>query len=791
MAKRATSTVTTRVASALDLYKISCQWKILLTVSTVAVQAVGCGSHDGKPGPPAEGPIASAAYEDASTATQVVNVVSVPTEGTKRMAARLSELAAKANPRRDPTIGPAQLASELRQSLSGSLPRDQQLLVRAQLGFQLLVNGQTEESLKALLVVRQNIGSLNLPEKHSFFTTLDELIALAHLRLAEQQNCIAHHSSESCIMPVQGDGIHKLKKGGLAARAEFANRLAKNPGDIRSVWLLNLTYMILGEYPDEVPTKWLIPPRAFESAYDIGRFGDVAARAGVDTVGLSGGVVVEDFDSDGLLDLMVSDWGSDKQLRLYVNVGDGSFKETTGDAGLTGEVGGLNLIQADYDNDGHVDVLVLRGAWLGDDGQTPNSLLRNLGDGRFDDVTERVGLLSFCPTQTAAWGDYDLDGHIDLFIGNETFRSKDYPCQLYHNNGDGTFTDVATEVGLAHLGRVKGVAWGDIDNDGYLDLYLSRFGESNVLLHNDGPGPDAGSWTFGNITAQANVAEPLGSFPTWFWDYDNDGWLDILVAPFSGFEFDGKALETVVHEYLGKKTTADRIHLYRNNGDGTFTDVASNVGIDAPLLAMGANFGDLDNDGYLDCYFGTGDPHFGTLVPNRMFRNAGGLQFQDVTTSGGFGHIQKGHGVAFADLDCDGDQDIYCVMGGAFAGDVYQNVLFENPGHGNHWITLRLNGRTSNRSAIGARVRITVIDSSGRRNIYATVGSGGSFGASSLQQEIGLGDARQIERIRIEWPFPDSIQEFSGVPFNRSYEIREGDRELVHKKTKRSRVSQQ
>jgi hypothetical protein len=194
---------------------------------------------------------------------------------------------------------------------------------------------------------------------------------------------------------------------------------------------------------------------------------------------------------------------------------------------------------------------------------------------------------------------------------------------------------------------------------------------------------------------------------------------------------------------------------------------------------MGANFGDLDNDGFLDCYFGTGDPHFGTLVPNRMFRNAEGKAFQDVTTSGGFGHIQKGHGIGFGDLDNDGDQDIYAVMGGAFAGDVYQNILLENPGHGNHWITLRVQGRESNRSAIGARIRVTVQSPAGRRHIHATVGSGGSFGASSLQQEMGLGDASAIVAIQVQWPREDGLEDFPGVPLNGVYEILEGTAKLV------------
>ncbi|MXW80248.1 MAG: CRTAC1 family protein [Gemmatimonadetes bacterium] len=197
------------------------------------------------------------------------------------------------------------------------------------------------------------------------------------------------------------------------------------------------------------------------------------------------------------------------------------------------------------------------------------------------------------------------------------------------------------------------------------------------------------------------------------------------------------------------------------------------------LYTMGCDFGDLDNDGWLDFYAGTGSPSLRSVMPNRMFRNAGGRFFEDVTTSGGFGHLQKGHGVAFGDYDNDGDQDIYAVMGGAYTGDVFQNVLFANPGHGNHWITLLLEGVQSNRAALGARIRIEVATAEGKRNIYATVGTGASFGGSSLQQEIGLGQATAIETVEVTWPATGAQQLFTGLEMNQSYSIREGDQAPV------------
>ena len=167
--------------------------------------------------------------------------------------------------------------------------------------------------------------------------------------------------------------------------------------------------------------------------------------------------------------------------------------------------------------------------------------------------------------------------------------------------------------------------------------------------------------------------------------------------------------------HLDRPFGAEHAHLYRNEGDGTFAEVSAETGLDRVILVMGANFGDLDGDGWLDAYFGTGMPDMRTLMPNRMYRNDGGRRFQDVTASGGFGHLQKGHGVSFGDLDGDGDQDVHQVLGAAFEGDVYENVLLENPGHGNHWLTLHLEGVRSNRDALGARVRVRVRRPAGDR----------------------------------------------------------------------------
>jgi hypothetical protein len=162
-------------------------------------------------------------------------------------------------------------------------------------------------------------------------------------------------------------------------------------------------------------------------------------------------------------------------------------------------------------------------------------------------------------------------------------------------------------------------------------------------------------------------------------------------------------------------------------------------------------------------------------MPNRMFRNDGGKVFQDVTTSGGFGHLQKGHGVAFGDVDRDGDQDAFAVLGGAYEGDGYRKVLFRNPGHGNNWITIKVQGAKSNRDAIGARIEVRLPD----RRIFRTVGTGGSFGSQSLEQHIGLGTATHIESLTIQWPLPHKpTQTFTNVPIRSLVGIREGQASL-------------
>jgi hypothetical protein len=225
----------------------------------------------------------------------------------------------------------------------------------------------------------------------------------------------------------------------------------------------------------------------------------------------------------------------------------------------------------------------------------------------------------------------------------------------------------------------------------------------------------------------------------------------------------------------------ETLKLYHNAGNGTFRDVTTEVGLDRVFDPMGSNFGDIDNDGFLDFYLGTGTPPYGDILPNVMFHNDGGTKFVDITASSGTGELHKGHGVAFADLENSGNEDMIAETGGAVPGDRHSIRLFKNPGHGNDWINVRLVGVKSNRVAIGARIKLAVQDEGQpQRFIYRTVGSGGSFGASPLQQHIGLGTNARIVSLEIWWPASDTRQTFSDVGKNQFIELEEFDKNYTH-----------
>ncbi len=683
------------------------------------------------------------------------------TEETKKIVAELKQLVADGNP-----MGyyhwNGKMAEALYQQIA-TAPPEQKDQIWFQYCLQLVFSGDNKKGISEL---EARILPLNAEDIKPSNQGWYELLGVAYLRLGEVENCQQAHNEHSCILPLKKEAFHELKTGSQKALEIFTLIHNKFPSE-RYVWLQNLAAMTLGTYPEAVPanSKIVFPNWKLEQK-NFPPFKEVAMNVGVAHNGLSGGTCIDDFNGDGLLDIFVTSYGMMDNVKLYLNNGKGGFDDKTNEAGLNGITSGLNCIHADFDNDGDNDIFILRGAWLGAAGIHPNSLLRNNGKGGFDDVTRSAGLLSYHPTQTASWGDFNKDGLLDLFVGNES-QGTDHRSELFRNNGDGTFTDVAAEVGLGNLFQfVKGAIWGDINNDSWPDLYISVLGGKNILLKNR-------QGRFENIALNAGVEEPYFSFPCWFWDVNNDGFEDIFVSG-----YDSRFLPEVggdyVRELTGSNFTSERPRLFINNKDETFSEQSAAYGVNKTMYSMGSNFGDLDNDGFLDFYIGTGSPDFTSVVPNRMFRSDKGKRFEEVTSAGRFGHIQKGHGVAFADIDNDGDQDIYAVLGGAFEGDVFTNVLFENPISKNNWITVELVGVKSNKGGVGSILELVLNNG---QKIFRTVNTGGTFGSASLQQEIGLSAANTINELIVHWQNSEP-QVFKNVAGNRKVRLTEGRAEI-------------
>ncbi len=631
--------------------------------------------------------------------------------------------------------------------------------------------------LNAISVLEDLLGKTAPYERNNMNVLMREL-AISYMRLGEKTNCVRNHGAASCIFPIKDEGIHSDKTGSEKAAAMFAKILEQNPGDLESRWLLNIAYMTMGTYPRLVPEQYLIPGLDEENNSGLVKpFIDVAINMGLNTKNMAGGSIVDDFNNDGYLDLITSSMDLKENMHYCRNNSNGTFTDISGASGLQKFTGGLSMMQTDYNNDGLKDIFVLRGGWKREFGKEPNSLLRNNGDGTFTDVTKEAGLLSFHPTQTATWNDFNNDGWLDVFIGNESAAHGDYDddnaCELYINNKNGTFTNIALESKTNIKAYVKGVTSGDYDNDGWVDIFISTMQNRKFLLKN--LGSNNGSISFKDVTLETGLGVcNVNTFPTWFWDYDNDGWLDIFV---SNYQFNTSLAWYAAAEALHlRPSPASHQFLFRNNHDGTFKDVSDEVGLNKVAFAMGANFGDIDNDGYPDIYLGTGNPQYQSLVPNKMFKNMGGNQFADVTSAARVGNLQKGHGVSFCDLDNDGDEDIYIEMGGAYVGDAYDNSLYINPGqNSNHWINLKLEGVQSNKAAIGARIKVTFKENGVTRCVFKEVNSGGSFGSNPLVQHIGVGAATAIESVEVKWPVSHKTQVFKNIQPGDYVSITEGN----------------
>ena len=570
-------------------------------------------------------------------------------------------------------------------------------------------------------------------------------------------------------------GVYQLRHGDFEkAVANFKESLRLKPRDPETLWNLWTAYGELGGYPEELPEEFKIQrewkqegrveaggksgSRVFQSSNQDPKtetqLVNVASDLKMDKVDGGRGSAWGDYDNDGDLDIVAV--GTYQPHALYRNNADGTFTNVAAEAGIADPRGGWGSLFADYDNDGYPDLYITRGGWSG---AAENTLYQNNGDGTFTDVTHAAGVAdpqsSFC----AAWADYDNDGYIDLYIADGVIGDGAANV-LYRNNGDGTFTNTAERAGVANTGDSLGTAWGDYDKDGYIDLHVVNYGQSNVLYRNNGDG------TFTDVTATTGMNLPVtDAFVTFFLDVDNDADLDIFISNSGSFQafIAGQIAGSAPHD-------ADRQVLYRNNGDGTFTDVTRESGLYHAFGAMGANFGDINSDGYLDIYLATGAPQMGRLERDALFRNNGDGTFTDATFALGLGNIGKGHGVTFGDADMDGDVDIYVSVGGAFIGDQWHNLFYQNTGVGNNYLNLKLVGVKSNRDGIGAKVTLHVGDSL----IYREVSGGCGFGSTnSLQLEIGLGTHTKVDTLEIVWP-SGQVDTHRNLSINQKLVVTEG-----------------
>lgn len=631
-------------------------------------------------------------------------------------------------------------------------------------------DGDPVSAYDDLCLVREYLEK-NPPAARDILYTVIYFQGISSLRRGENENCVMCVGESSCIVPIAPSAYHKREEGSRAAVKHFGEYLEKFPEDMEVRWLMNVAHMTLGEYPDKVDPKYLVPLDHFRnSEFDIGAFRNIAKDLGLARLNQAGGGIMEDFDNDGLLDIAVSTFDPTTAMAIFLNAGNGTFTNHTEAAKVTDQLGGLNSMQTDYNNDGFKDVFIVRGAWLSPDMAMRPTLLRNNGDKTFTDVTEEVGMDYPVNSITASWCDYDNDGWLDCYVCCEKQRNR-----LYHSLKNGKFEEVAIDAGVSGLASFegKGVAWIDYDNDNWTDLFVNNISEDGPRLYRNNK-----DGTFADVTKEMGISDPKYGFSCWAWDFDNDGWQDIFATCYD------RTVDAVAQGLMGKPHDLYKSALYRNLQGKGFENIADKVGLDGVYMTMGSNFGDFDNDGYLDMYLGTGDPNFTSLVPNRMFKNVNGERFSEITGSARTGHLQKGHGCACGDWDRDGNIDIFMELGGAVNGDKFHNAMFQNPGHDNNWVNLRLVGEKSNKAAIGTRIKI-VTSGTEPKTIYRHISSGSSFGGNPLEQTIGIGKSEGIESIEITWPATGATQVFKDVPTKKSFQITELSNDLKELEYKR------
>ncbi|MBT3343811.1 MAG: tetratricopeptide repeat protein [Gemmatimonadetes bacterium] len=599
-----------------------------------------------------------------------------------------------------------------------------------------------------------------------------------YLRIGDFDEAAGHLQQAVDIDPAQADpsyyfAIARMRQQRWAeALAPLKTTLDLQPDHIVARWNLRIALLRSGGDLQDLESVYHLRTEPRQDSEDAPiHFVDRATEAGVDLVNMGRGSAWRDLDGDGWLDLYTVGEGS--RNAMFRNNRDGTFTDITDEVGLVDPRGGWSALWIDYDNDADADLFVTRNAWTG---RGNNSLYRNNGDQTFTEVTEAAGLLTETDSFCAAWADYDRDGWLDLYVANGVSQ-KGWPNALYRNNGDGTFSDMAMQAGVSNnLLRTIGVVWGDYDRDGWPDLYVVNFRDQNALYHNNGDG------TFSDVTAAAGVGQPYMSFIAFFFDFNNDGQLDLYAS-----SWNGDTKETVQSMVSDEPAhIEDRPALYRNNGDGTFTNLTESAGLARSFGSMAAIYGDVDYDGLQDIYLANGGPPMDRFEPDLLFFNQDGEHFIDLTEAAGLGNVGKGHGTSMADFDRDGDLDIYAPQGGMGGnpGDAQPNSLYVNQGHDNHWLIVELTGREdsgdgapfSNRDAVGAQVELHL----GEELRYAEVSGGAGFGVTnSMELEFGLGQFRHVDALEVRWP-SGLVDLVLDIPADRRLKIVEAGAEYTY-----------
>jgi ASPIC and UnbV/FG-GAP-like repeat len=510
--------------------------------------------------------------------------------------------------------------------------------------------------------------------------------------------------------------------------------------------------------------------------------------AGYTALGAS--ATVADYDGDGYDDVFVTDSKLDGKNHLYHNNHNFTFTDVAEQAGVAGGNDEQNATSAslwfDYNNDGRPDLFVVRFGH--------STLYENLGGGKFRDVTKKAGLDRYSNAIKALAFDYDRDGQLDLFVGSyfqpinifkpesprffpESFETANNGggITVYHNNGNGTFTDVTKKAGFNLSGWTLDMGHGDADNDGFDDLYIACDFGTDRFFHNNGNG------TFSDITETAIGFDTKKGMNVDWGDYDNDGLLDIYVT-------------NITDDYMREGN-----FLWHNNGDLTFTDVSRETGTAETGWGWGAKFFDYDNDGWLDLYVVNGWVSAGkeSYVPDvfkmvttpgidfadarnwppmgnkslsgyekkKLFHNEHGQTFRNDAARHGLDSVRDGRGIAIADFDNDGRLDMFVANAN---GDpyLYRNTMPTGP----HWVQFALTGTTSNKAAVGAQVRLTA----GGTTRLQFINGGNSFaGQSSNRVHFGLGDVAKIDQIEVRWP-TGKREVFTGIEADKLNRIMEG-----------------